>query len=132
MSIILSDNISQDYPNDLPEQYVLKMPGYISDGSAIIAGAVCDKKLIGFSWAYELSIFNEKRFHIDMIGVSPEFRKRGIAKSLVEMQIKEAEQRGICIIEAMTTRANNNSYDWFHSLGFEDERVKVKLELKKW
>jgi hypothetical protein len=30
----------------------------------------------------------------------------------------------------MTTKANENSYRWFHSMGFVDERVKVKLEIR--
>ena len=131
MQNVLADNITQPYPEDLAEQYVGKMPGYISDGSAIIVGAVSDDKLVGFSWAYELKIFGERRIHIDMIGVNPDFRRNGIARRLVQMQIEEAKSRGITIIEAMTTRANENSYNWFHSMGFKDERVKVKLELNK-
>lgn len=131
MQIVLADNITQQYPEDLAEQYVAKMPGYISDGSAIIVGAFYGNVLAGFSWAYELMIFNERRIHIDMIGVKPEYRRNGIARRLVEMQIEEAKIRDITIVEAMTTKANANSYGWFHSIGFVDERVKVKLELGK-
>lgn len=131
MQNVLADNITQHYPEDLAEQYVEKMPGYISDGSAIIVGAVSDDKLVGFSWAYELKVFGERRIHIDMIGVNPDFRRNGIASRLVEMQIEESKRRNISIIEAMTTKANENSYNWFHSMGFVDERVKVKMELGK-
>lgn len=131
MKNVLSDNITQQYPDDLAEEYVKKMPAYIEDGSAIIVGALSDGSLAGFSWAYELKIFNERRIHIDMIGVNPAYRRNGIARRLVEMQIEEAKRRNITIIEAMTTRANENSYNWFHSMGFADERVKVKLEIDK-
>lgn len=131
MQNVLKDNITQQYPEDLAEQYVEKMPGYVADGSAIIVGAIFDGKLVGFSWAYELKIFAERRIHIDMIGVDQAFRRNGIARKLVEMQIDEANKRGISIIEAMTTKANENSYNWFHSMGFVDERVKVQLELTK-
>lgn len=131
MQNILADNITQHYPDNLAEQYVEKMPRYILDGSAIIVGAVSDGKLAGFSWAYELILFDERRIHIDMIGVNPAFRRNGVARKLVDIQIEEAKRRNITIIEAMTTRANENSYNWFHSLGFADERVKVKLELEK-
>ena len=129
MKMVLADNIPQSYPDDLAEQYVDKMPRYIEDGSAIIVGAFYENKLIGFSWAYELLIFQERRIHIDMIGVDPEFRSKGIATRMVDIQIEEAKKRDISIIEAMTTRNNENSYNWFHSMGFVDERVKVKLEL---
>ena len=129
MGIVLADNISQNYSESLPEDYVRRMENYIQDGSAFVVGAKDNSKLVGFSWAYALDIFDERRFHIDMICVNPSYRKRGIAKQLVNMQIKEAERRGIQTVEAMTTRSNENSYNWFHSFGFEDERVKVKLEI---
>lgn len=130
MDMILSDNITQKYPDDQAEQYVDKIPGYIEDGSAIVAGALEAGVLVGFSWAYELSIFEERRIHIDMIGVAPQYQKQGVAKKLVELQEKEAKKRGIHIMEAMATKANGSSYHWFHSLGFADERVKVRRDLE--
>lgn len=129
MELVLRDNILQNYPDDLAEQYVLKIPGYIEDGSAIVAGAFEEGVLVGFSWAYELSIFDERRVHIDMIGVNPDFRGRGIARRLVDIQIEETQKRGISIMEAMTTKDNVHSYNWFHSIGFQDERVKVRRNL---
>lgn len=129
MRIVLCDNITQDYPASQAEIYVEKIPGYIEDGSAIVVGAIEKGNLVGFSWAYELSIFEERRIHIDMIGVEQKFRMNGIARRLVELQIEEAKQRGISIIEAMTTRKNENSYNWFHSMGFIDERVKVRKDI---
>ena len=129
MRIVLCDNITQDYPANQAEIYVEKIPGYIEDGSAIVVGAIEKGNLVGFSWAYELSIFGEHRIHIDMIGVEKKFRKNGIARRLVEFQIEEAKRRGINVIEAMTTRENKNSYNWFHSIGFVDERVKVRKDI---
>lgn len=127
MEFILKDNIAQAYPYDLARRYVEKMPGYIEDGSATIVGAInTSDKLIGFLWAYELSIFEEKRMHIDMIGVDKEYRAQSIAKKMLDVQIKIARERGIKIFEAMITWNNENSCKWFHSQGFTDERVKVK------
>ena len=130
MNIVLADNITQNYPSNQAELYVNKIPGYIDDGSAIVTGAFDEGILIGFSWAYELSIFSERRVHIDMIGVEPAHRKKGIARKLMDFQIQEIKKRGIHIVEAMTTKNNNNSYNWFHSMGFYDERVKVRRELE--
>ena len=129
METVLADNIPQNYPDGLAEEYVKRMAEYIEDGSAYVVGARAGDVLAGFSWVYPLNIFNESRFHIDMICVNPDYRKMGIAGRLVELQIEEARKRGIHAIEAMTTKSNENSYNWFHSLGFEDERVKVKLEI---
>ncbi len=130
MDMVLKDNITQHYPPNQAAAYVEKIPGYIKDGSAIVVGAFEGDLLVGFSWVYELSIFGERRAHIDMIGVDPKFRKRGVARRLSELQIQAIEKRGIKIVEAMTTKSNASSYNWFHSMGFEDERVKMKLELK--
>ena len=76
-----------------------------------------------------MDIFGEKRIHIDMICVDPLFRRKGVAHNLVQKQIQEARKRKIAIIEAMVTRKNESSYNWFHSMGFEDERVKVRMEI---
>lgn len=130
MDMVLRDNITQNYPSNQALLYVEKIPGYISDGSAIVSGAFDENKLVGFSWAYEFSIFGERRVHIDMIGVDLAYRKQGIARKMIELQIQVIRKRGISIVEAMTTKSNVNSYNWFHFMGFEDERVKVKLELK--
>lgn len=129
MEVVLHDNITQDYPDDLAVQYVQKMPEFIQDGSAVIVGGISQDKLVGFSWAYERNIFGERRLHIDMLCVDSSYRRKGIGYNLLQKQIQEAKQREIKIIEAMTTRMNENSYHWFHSAGFEDERVKVRLEL---
>lgn len=129
MENVLADNIPQKYPDNISEDYVRNMKTYIQDGSAFVVGAKDNSSLAGFSWAYALDVFDERRFHVDMICVNPSYRKRGIAKQLVKMQFKEAKRQGIHVVEAMTTRSNENSYNWFHSLGFEDERVKVKLEI---
>lgn len=128
--VVLNDNITQKYPPNQAEVYVGKIGGYIEDGSAIVSGAFDNEKLIGFSWAYELSIFGERRVHIDMIGVNQEYRKQGVARNLVNIQIEEAKKRNINILEAITTKANLNSYNWFHSMGFKDERIKVRRDLE--
>lgn len=130
MEVVLSDNITQNYPPNQAEVYVEKIGGYIEDGSAIVSGAFDNDKLIGFSWAYELSIFGERRVHIDMIGVNQEYRKQGVARNMVDIQIEETKKRNINILEAMTTKANLNSYNWFYSMGFKDERIKVRRDLE--
>ncbi len=130
METILADNITQNYPKDLAEQYVSKLYGYVEDGTAIVVAAMVEKELVGFVWGYELSIFDEKRLHIDMIGVKEEYRKKGIASMFLKLEKQEAKKKGIDIIEAMTTRNNEKAYNWFHSMGFADERVKVKLEIR--
>ena len=89
MEIVLADNITQSYPPNQAEIYVDRISGYIGDGSAVVSAAFDNSRIVGFCWAYELSIFGERRIHIDMIGVNPEYRKQGIARRLVDLQIEE-------------------------------------------
>ena len=51
----------------------------------------------------------------------PEYRKRGIAKKLIEKIIKEAKLKGINFIDLMATEVGYNLYK---NLGFNDSKDK--------
>ena len=107
----------------------MKMAKYIDDGSAIITGAICNDKLIGLLWAYKLNIFGEKRLHIDMVGVENCYRGQHVAKRMMDEQINQARKHDIKVLEAMVTKKNDNSCKWFRSMGFVDERIKMKWSM---
>lgn len=130
MKITLSENIIQKYPEELPESYVNKMPGYIEDNSAVIIGAFDNEKLVGFIWGYIIQIFEETRLHSYMGAVDPHYRGYHIAKRLMEQQFEEARKRGIFIIEAMVTKENQAAYNWHLKTGFREERVKMRKVLE--
>lgn len=126
LEITLKDNFIQNYPDSLAADYVSKIPGYLEDGSAIVIGAFSDDLLVGFIWGYVTHVFDETRVHSYMGAVNPCYRGRHIAQTLMEMQFKEAENRGIYIVEAMVTVSNQASYNWHLKTGFVDERIKMK------
>ena len=129
MEKVLKDNISQNNLLNQGDIYINKIHSYIMDSSVIILDAFKEGVLLGFPWSYELAIFGGRRKHIDMIGVNLDYRGQGNVTKMVELQLQETKKRGISIAEDMTTKNNTNSYNRFHSVGFKDERVKMKLEL---
>lgn len=130
MRITLSENIIQKFPDELPGNYVDKIPGYIEDNSAVIIGAFDSEKLVGFIWGYVTNIFEETRLHSYMGAVDPNYRGYHIAKKLMEQQFEEARRRGIFIIEAMVTKENQAAYNWHLKTGFQEERVKMRKVLE--
>ena len=55
---------------------------------------------------------------IDQISVSPEFRKKGLAKALVERVLAEARSSGIQDIELNSWSFNSDAHKAFGALGF--------------
>lgn len=126
----LEDNLTQNFPENLAEEYVNKMPSYIEDGSAIIIGAFDEDKIIGFLWGYEVDIFGEKRIHNAENHVIEEYRGRGIARTMLECLEDEARKRGVFILEAMCTASNESAYGYHIDNGYEVERVKFRKIIK--
>jgi GNAT superfamily N-acetyltransferase len=61
---------------------------------------------------------------IDQISVSPEFRKKGVAKALVERVLAEARSTGIQDIELNSWSFNTKAHDAFGALGFLPQIVR--------
>jgi len=61
---------------------------------------------------------------IDQISVSPEFRKKGLAKALVEHVLVEARSSGIQDIELNSWSFNTEAQDAFGALGFIPQIVR--------
>jgi len=61
---------------------------------------------------------------IDQISVSPEFRKKGVAKALVERVLAEARSSGIPDIELNSWSFNTEAHDAFGALGFVPQIVR--------
>ena len=127
----LKENITQNFPETIAQEYVEKMPGYIEDGSAIIVGAFHKEQLIGFLLGYEVDIFGEKRIHTTEIHVKEEYRRYGIAKKMLGWLEIEAIRRNIYILEAMCTVSNQDAYRYHINNGYEIERIKFKKSLNK-
>jgi GNAT superfamily N-acetyltransferase len=65
---------------------------------------------------------------IDQIAVDPNYRRQGIARSLVLKAIAEARIEGIRDIEATCWSFNNETHEVFQGLGFVPKTVRFELE----
>jgi GNAT superfamily N-acetyltransferase len=63
---------------------------------------------------------------IDQISVVPEFRKKGVAKVLVERVLAEARSSGIVDIELNSWSFNTGAHEAFGALGFLPQIVRFK------
>ena len=88
---------------------------WIAEAEGLAAGYV-----LAVTYDRPESPFCSRRVYceIDQISVSPEFRKRGLAKALVERVLAEARSSGIRDIELNSWSFNTEAHDTFRALGF--------------
>ena len=60
----------------------------------------------------------------NQLAVSPAFRRRGIARALVECVLEDARSRGISDVEVTSWPFNTDAHDAFRSLGFTPKIVR--------
>jgi GNAT superfamily N-acetyltransferase len=65
---------------------------------------------------------------IDQIAVDSNYRRRGIARSLVLKAIAEARAEGIQRVEAASWSFNEETHEVFRRLGFTPKTVRFELE----
>jgi ribosomal protein S18 acetylase RimI-like enzyme len=61
--------------------------------------------------------------YVHLIGIHPQFRRRGVARSLYEEFARRAEAQGVTRLKAITTMGNEGSVEFHRSLGFQVEEV---------
>ena len=67
--------------------------------------------------------FRRAYCEIDQISVSPEFRRKGVARALIEHVVDEARAIGIRDIELNSWSFNSGAHDTFRALGFRPQIV---------
>lgn len=88
----------------------------------------------GCSVGYALTITYDRPEHafcparrfceVDQIAVSAAFRKRGVARALVERVLEDARSRGIFDVELSSWAFNIDAHDAFRALGFTVKSVR--------
>lgn len=128
---VLKENIVQDITYENAQKYYTDLQRFSEDGSAIVIGAFDKEKLIGFHWAYEVNIFNERRMHSYLNAIDKEYRGQQIGSKFFRKLEEISLERGIRIIEAMVTYSNQGAVRYHFSNGFEIERIKVWKKLQE-
>lgn len=96
-----------------------------SDGHRPVASA----GLMFLDWApHPLDPAGEYRAYLLNVFVEPEYRKRGLARALVELCLDEARRRNICVVALHASDAGRRVYE---SMGFKSTNEMFYVERSK-
>jgi ribosomal protein S18 acetylase RimI-like enzyme len=74
---------------------------------------------------------NTGRWFIGNVAVLPEYRRRGLARKLVEAAIKLAQGQRATLISLDVIRGNDPAYKLYETLGFEHYETSVELDFEQ-
>ena len=61
--------------------------------------------------------------YIHLVGIHPQFRRRGVARALYDEFARRAEALGATLLKAITTVGNEGSVEFHRAMGFRTEEV---------
>lgn len=79
-----------------PEYFETRVKGK----ERLLIGAFIDNQIVGYLVGYDR--YNDGSFYCWMVGVNPNFRKKGVLKTLMDYQEKWARKRGYSKIKIKT------------------------------
>ncbi len=113
------------------EEYrkIQKSPNYSAEGLLV---AEWNDKAVGIVDAFVDKLRKERKGFIQSLGVLPEFRRRGIAKNLVNVAVENLRRRGMKAVDTSAQTDREGCLRIFESLGFRQIRATslMKTSLK--
>ncbi len=103
----------------------------LSDGRFVLLAAKSDGKVVGALSAYELMKYEQERseFYIYDLAVAKPFRRRGIARSLIEALKPIARDAGAWVIFVQADREDEPAVALYRSMGVEEQPLHFDLAL---
>lgn len=103
----------------------------LSDGRFVLLAAKSDGKVVGALSAYELMKYEQERseFYIYDLAVAKPFRRRGIARSLIEALKLIARDAGAWVIFVQADREDEPAVALYRSMGVEEQPLHFDLAL---
>lgn len=103
----------------------------LSDGRFVLLAAKSDDKVVGALSAYELMKYEQERseFYIYDLAVAEPFRRRGIARSLIEALKPIARDAGAWVIFVQADREDEPAVALYRSMGVEEQPLHFDLAL---
>lgn len=103
----------------------------LSDGRFVLLAAKSDGKVVGALSAYELMKYEQERseFYIYDLAVAKPFRRRGIARSLIEALKPIARDAGAWVIFVQADREDGPAVALYRSMGVEEQPLHFDLAL---
>lgn len=63
-------------------------------------------------------------YHLEEVSVAPGFRRKGVARALIDCVVADARARGIQEIDGDSWFFNTGSQDMLRALGFQDQMIR--------
>jgi aminoglycoside 3-N-acetyltransferase I len=103
----------------------------LSDGRFVLLAAKSDDKVVGALSAYELMKYEQERseFYIYDLAVAKPFRRRGIARSLIEALKPIARDAGAWVVFVQADREDEPAVALYRSMGVEEQPLHFDLAL---
>lgn len=103
----------------------------LSDGRFVLLAAKSDGKVVGALSAYELMKYEQERseFYIYDLAVAKPFRRRGIARSLIEALKPIARDAGAWVVFVQADREDEPAVALYRSMGVEEQPLHFDLAL---
>ena len=124
------NNLSDEYVYD--EAFIARSREYFENGNQTTVLALDDEKAIGcasLAYIMVMPTFDHPtgaRAHLMNVYTTPEHRRRGISKKMIEMLIDEAKEKGVTEISLDATEMGRPLYE---SLGFEASHEGMVMRL---
>lgn len=88
----------------------------ISDRDTVALVACDGHRVIGFA----MMQFGDARAHLALLAVRPPYRRRGVARRLVEWLIESAKVAGIATVHLELRESNEAAKRFYRAMGFSD------------
>lgn len=121
--MLMLSNDKQYYKEKIDKLY-----DYICDGSAYVALAIENEKLIGFNWFY---IQNNTYLHITHFVVDSNYQKKGIGKRLFHMAKRYAIENEITNINLNVDSTNQTAISFYLNEGLKPQYYHMNIELAR-
>lgn len=84
-------------------------------------------KLIGFIIGFKSQTYSNEAY-VHFVGVSPEYRSRGVGRSLYKLFIEVVQDMGCNVVRCVTSPVNKTSIIFHTELGFEIEQGDTTID----
>lgn len=88
----------------------------ISDRDTVALVACDGRRVIGFA----MMQFGDERAHLALLAVRPPYRRRGVARRLVEWLVESAKVAGIASVHLELRESNEAAKRFYRAMGFSD------------
>ncbi len=123
----------KQYDKNISDNVIIKnfYETKINDDNNCLLVAKIDNKVIGYLYGFILNsdIDIEIKSQLDALYVEKEYRKLGVANSLINEFIKWSKQKGVKFIELKVCNENINAINLYKKYGFKDIKTIMEIEI---